>query len=230
MSAPEGTGDPKGERQFAGLPEGKLASTALPNLVFTELLTDIDDLAELKVTMHVFWTLARHPREYPGFTLAELQNDPLLRRSLSVVAGDSREMLAVALERAVARGTLLRIRGRGKDGEVTWLFVNSPRGRIAVDRLARGESGFVPTTGERAQPPEPSRPNIFALYEQNVGLVQPILAQELMEAEDTYPAEWIEEAFRIAAESNVRNWRYVRAILERWATEGRDDEADRRRS
>ncbi len=228
MSAPENAGDERQVRPFAGLPEGKLATTALPNLVFTELLADIDDLTELKVTLHVFWALVRYPRQYPGFTLHELQADPLLQRSLSVIAGDSQDVLTAALERAVARGTLLRIRGRGEEGEVTWFFLNSPEGRDAIDRLARGKDGFEPMVGEWAQPPAPSRPNIFALYEQNIGLVQPIIAQELMEAEDTYPAEWIEEAFRIAAENNVRKWRYIRAILERWATEGRDDEADRR--
>ena len=61
------------------------------------------------------------------------------------------------------------------------------------------------------------------LYEQNIGMLQPMIAEELQEAEQRYPREWIEEAFKIAAEANVRKWRYIRAILERWATEGRDD-------
>ncbi len=228
MSAPPDDDEGAEGRQFAGLPEGRLAATSLPNLVFTELVAGVDDLAELKVTLHIFWTLALHPRKHPGFALRELQGDPLVQHSLSVIAGDSQDTLDRALERAVVRGTLLRIRGRGKQGDVTWFFLNSPKGRAAVEGLARGEDDFEPMVGEQVQPPSQSRPSIFALYEQNVGLVQPILAQELMEAEDTYPAEWIEEAFRIAAEHNVRNWRYVRAILERWAAEGRGDEADRR--
>ena len=33
----------------------------------------------------------------------------------------------------------------------------------------------------------------------------------------------MEEAFRLAAERNVRHWRYVRAILQRWAAQGKDD-------
>jgi len=65
------------------------------------------------------------------------------------------------------------------------------------------------------------RPNIFNLYEQNMGMLQPLLAEELMEAEQAYPPEWIEEAFRIAVANNVRRWAYVRSILERWAREGR---------
>jgi DNA replication protein len=61
-----------------------------------------------------------------------------------------------------------------------------------------------------------------------------LIAQELEEAARTYPAEWIEEALRIAVSRNVRRWSYVRRILERWATEGREtgglDEAYWRRA
>jgi DnaD/phage-associated family protein len=74
------------------------------------------------------------------------------------------------------------------------------------------------------------------LYEQNIGLLQPLIADELRQAQRDYPEEWIEEAFRLAAEANARRWSYVRAILERWSTEGksdgtsrRDSETDRRR-
>lgn len=220
------SGDKRG-RSFAGLPGGRLATTALPNLLFTELLADADDLAELKVALHVFWTLAHHPRRFPGMRLGELRADPLLQHSLSVLGGDVKETLAAALDRVVARGALLRISGRWKGAEETWFFVNSAKGRDAVERLVRGESGFEPLAGESVEPAPPSRRSIFALYEQNVGLVQPIIAQELMEAEEMYPAEWIEDAFRIAAGRNVRNWRYIRAILQRWATEGKDDEETR---
>jgi DNA replication protein len=45
---------------------------------------------------------------------------------------------------------------------------------------------------------------------------------------------WIAEAVRIAVERNVRSWRYIAAILERWKKEGRgekkfSDENERRR-
>jgi DNA replication protein len=68
------------------------------------------------------------------------------------------------------------------------------------------------------------RPTVFTLYEQNVGLLQPIIAEELREAAEIYPADWLEDAFRLSAERNIRNWKYIRAILERWQREGRDDE------
>ncbi len=64
--------------------------------------------------------------------------------------------------------------------------------------------------------------NIFVLYEQNIGLIQSTIAEELKEADRLYPPEWIEEAFKIAATLNKRSWRYIARILERWASEGKD--------
>ena len=66
------------------------------------------------------------------------------------------------------------------------------------------------------------RLNIFQLYEQNVGLLQPLLAEELEEAARDFPATWIEQAFKIAVGRNVRHWRYIRSILDRWEREGKD--------
>jgi len=70
---------------------------------------------------------------------------------------------------------------------------------------------------------EKERLSIFDLYEQNIGLLQPLLAEELLEAERTYPESWIRDAFRIAVQSNARRWRYIASILERWARDGKDD-------
>lgn len=57
--------------------------------------------------------------------------------------------------------------------------------------------------------------DIFTLFPENIGALTPLLSDDLREAEDIYPAEWIEEAFRIAPTFSKRSWRYVCAILER---------------
>ena len=69
------------------------------------------------------------------------------------------------------------------------------------------------------------RPTIFVLYEQNIGLLTPMIADELRDAEQHFPAEWIADAFREAVLHNKRSWKYVLAILERWRTEGRGGHA-----
>ena len=74
------------------------------------------------------------------------------------------------------------------------------------------------------------KPSIFALYEQNIGLLTPMIAEELKEAEKLYPVSWIEEAFKEAVSLNKRNWRYIARILERWASEGKESGEFRRDS
>ena len=69
---------------------------------------------------------------------------------------------------------------------------------------------------------QPSAVNIFVLYEQNIGMITPMIAEELQEADKLYPPGWIEEAFKEAVTLNKRSWRYIARILERWASEGKD--------
>jgi len=80
-------------------------------------------------------------------------------------------------------------------------------------------------TADSRQPPAV---NIFALYEQNIGIITPMIAEELKEAEKLYPPQWIEEAFKEAVTLNKRSWRYIARILERWASEGKDSGEHRR--
>ncbi len=206
---------------FSGFPAGKLTFTPLPDLFFSELLPQIDNLAELKVTLHIFWLTHTKKGSLPYVTLCELLGDGVLLHGLRGLAPSPEEALREGLERAVVRGTLLHL--VGIQDEEHFYFVNSAQGRRAVEQVQLGEIELV-AGGVRAEPATPlERPNIFVLYEQNIGLLQPIIAEELQEAERTYPQEWIEEAFRIAVERNVRNWKYVRRILERWAAEGKDE-------
>lgn len=65
--------------------------------------------------------------------------------------------------------------------------------------------------------------NIFALYEGNIGILTPLIADTLEVAEKDYPPAWIEDVIKLAVENNKRNWRYCEAILKRWKVEGKDD-------
>ena len=207
-------------RVFPGFPSGRLRFTAVPDLFFTELLPAIDDLAELKLTLHLIWRLQRLERQPRHLALSELQADGPLLGSLDPQGERPQEALAEALARAVARGTLLRLEDP-ENGEA-WFFLNSEQGRQGFEQAQRGEVGLVGATPGEAPRVVVERPNIYQLYEQNIGLLQPLIADQLRDAEATYPQEWIEEAFRIAVEQNVRNWAYVRKILERWSREGKD--------
>jgi len=207
----------KSLKAFSGLPSGRVCMVSLPETVFAELVPLIDDLAELKVTLHILWRLAQQQRSLRYMRYEALLEDKVL---LSALGENPRGTLDSALERAVRRGTVLRaVVGSGGSNDVLFL-ANTAKGRAAAEAIGRGEWPEGLEVAEQA--------NIFALYHANVGVLTPLLADELREAETMYPAEWIEDAFRIAVSLNKRNWRYIRAILERWSSEGRGDEADQR--
>ncbi len=212
---------------FPGFPAGKVRTTPVPHQFFTELLPQIDHLGELKVTLYCFWRLALKEGKIRYLRQSEMQADDTLMRGLAEYKHDSPAALADALERAVARGTLLHIQVESASGSEDLYFVNTPKGRAAVDGITRGE--WRPT-GQDDTPVEVlmDRPNAFTLYEQNIGPLTPLIADELREAEATYPAEWIEEAIREAVKNNARSLKYVIAILENWKTQGREDRGQHR--
>jgi len=213
---------------FSGFP-GKTKFTPIPNLFFSAVLPQIDDLAELKVTLHILWAVYQK-RGYPRFvTYRELLGNHVLMKGLES-DGSPGELLQRSLDQAVSRGTLLRLTLE-RDGDVDDLyFVNTEADRRAVARIESGELNLGALVRREPCPASQERPNIFTLYEQNIGMLSPIVAEELKEAEKLYPASWIEDAFREAVDLNKRNWRYISSILKRWAAEGKDDGEHRRHS
>ena len=239
---------------FTGFPSGKNPYVPVPEAFFTVLLPEIVDMAELKVTLHLFWLLAQKRGDPRCVSERELLADRVLLQSMKR-KGDPRppeERISRGLEQAVARGTILRIYLKllsedGEQEEVTgWYFFNTARSRKVVRELQGGEvvpasmlsleeqvaqenavaipagSSAYASNHEAAHiQVQIERPNIFVLYEQNIGLLSPLIADDLKDAAAQYPAEWIEEAFRLAVQYNKRNWKYIRAILRRWETEGR---------
>jgi DnaD/phage-associated family protein len=194
----------------------------LPNLLFSEVLPHVESLAELKVTLHVIWAV-HQKKGFPRFvTLRELSRDGTLMAGLKGGGRAAEEVLGEGLALAVARGTLLHLTAELGGSVQELYFLNTAEGRQAVAKLRSGEIelGQVVLEGDE-KAAVPDQPSIFALYEQNVGLLTPLIAEELKEAEKVYPAGWIEDAFKQAVVYNKRSWHYIRRILERWAVEGR---------
>ena len=207
---------------FAGFPAGKLATTRLPNLFFSDLLPAVDNLAELKVILHLFWLIGRKQGALRYARLAELQGDQRLLDGLATGEVPGEEALRDGLERAVARGALLHMTVHRGETVEQWYMVNSASGREVMEKLRTGELDVMADIAEDVQL-QVERPTIFVLYEQNIGLLTPMIADELRDAEKHYPADWLADAFREAVTLNKRNWRYVLAILERWRREGKDE-------
>jgi DNA replication protein len=206
---------------FAGFPAGGRATT-VPSAFFSHVLPYIQHDAELRVTLYVFYALGRR-KGYPRFvTLNELRAESPLVATLG--EDGALDRLEDGLTLAVERGTLLTLDIERDGGAARLYLLNTPSGRRAVEQLKDGRIKLGRVLPPKQEAPSFERATIYQLYEENIGPLSPIVAQELHEAEDLYPLVWIEEALTEAALQNKRSWRYAAAILQRWATEGRKRE------
>ena len=185
--------------------------TQLPDSFFRQLLIEINDTGELKVTLYALWRMEH--MEGPFRAMSETDFDG---KELGLPEGEVRS----GLDKAVGHGSLLK----SEQGKDVFYFLNSPRGRAAAEAYANGNWHAAGRT--YSAPLE--RPNIFKLYEENIGPLTPMIADALKDAENTFSAGWIAEAIELAVKNNKRNWKYAEAILKRWKEEGRAEKQDRR--
>lgn len=191
--------------QFPGFTSSE-TFTQIPDS-WIRLTNEIDDIAELKVTLYAIWRIEHMEGNFRALSEAEFAAEALGLKIDEIQRG---------LGKALERGILLKSE---READVFY-FLNSPRGRLSVEAFAKGQikassSSYVP-----------SKSNVFKLYEENIGALTPLLADMLREAEREYPGAWFEEAFEIAVTRNVRNWKYVEAILRRWKENGKDERRD----
>ena len=211
-------------KNFKGFNEKKTHQIPVPEIFFNQLLRDIDNLAELKLTLHLFGQLDKMEGKFRFFRHSDLVENEDLLSSLRETSRPGKSILEEALEMAIERGTLLKADLEIENQPETLYFLNSPRGRAAVRAIQNGQwqLSHLAAIGS-----EEDGPNIFQLYEENIGPLTPLIAETLGEAQDSYPPDWIEDAVQIAVKNNKRTWRYVSAILERWQREGRHDKKEK---
>jgi DNA replication protein len=180
--------------------------TQIPDSLI-RLINEIDDIAELKVTLFTIHRIEHIEGNFRALCETDFESESL---------GLSGEEILCGLEKAVERGTLLKAEYEAS----IFYFLNSPRGRLAAEAFAKGQ------WRDAAWAYVPNKSNVFKLYEENIGPLTPLLADMLREAEKNYPGAWFDEAFEIAVSRNVRNWKYIEAILSRWKENGKDERRD----
>jgi DNA replication protein len=209
--------------QFSGFP-ARMEFTSIPNYFLNVLLPEIDDIQELRTTLHVLAALYRKKGQPRFVSYHELLGNDGLVRSLRGGSGAPEEALRRALQAASQRGIFIHI-VLDSDGSAEDIYLlNTESDRKAAARIESGEvklSGLKAVARPGAELEEP--PDIFTLYEQNIGMLTPLIADELKEAEKLYPESWLRDAIKEAVALNKRNIRYIMRILERWSTEGKTD-------
>ena len=211
------------ERAFTGFPV-RVQATPIPNVFFSDLLPRLaHDAVALGVTLYAFNALHRK-KGFPRYlTAADLISEPALLSYLMNLDIDERG-IDHGLREAAEIGILLSLSVERGGEHIDLYFLNTPADRRGLEAARAGSIDLGRVAAREALPASMARSNVFALYEQLVGTLSPLVSEELSEAERLYPQEWLERAFREAAAQNVRSWRYVSRILERWSIEGADHE------
>jgi DNA replication protein len=195
-------------KPFKGFTDSE-SFTELPDTFFHQLLKQIENAEELKVTLYFLWRVQHMDGPFRALREEDFDAGEL---------GLSQSEIRSGIENAVKRGTILRVEHKAQ----VLYFLNSPRGRAGANAFLHGEHTVAGTAHAF------ERPNIFRLYEENIGPLTPLIADALKDAEETYSAEWIAETIDLAVRNNKRSWRYCEAILKRWKEEGRGEKQDRR--
>lgn len=68
---------------------------------------------------------------------------------------------------------------------------------------------------------------VFTLYEQEIGMMSKLIADQVDDAITEFGAEGVKEAIGIASNSNVRKWSYIDGVLKRWRANGKQDKRNK---
>ena len=193
--------------------------TPVPDPLLGDVLQSIDSLAELKCILRALWHIHRKKGALRCVTLGELRADPVLQGTLDP------EEIEEAMNAGARRGIFARASVTTERGRTTLFVLNQEAQRAALRRAVAGKTGLQEVTDDATAEPSATskRPNVFAVYEQEIGMITPLIAEELKAAESEYSQGWIEDAIREAARNGKRSWNYTRAILRRWEREGKSD-------
>lgn len=199
------------KQPFDGYPEN-FEFCGIPKPFFSRLMPLINDLEELKTTLLFFKLLfskKRHPRFVTDLEIAAEIDGQL-----------NREQVRQAMSKASGHNNVLEL---DADSGVKLYLLNDSAGRKLAGLIEHGEIQLPEIVHAVRHVPTPEVPDVFSLYEQNIGLITPIIADELKAALNTYSEIWIRDAITEAVRLNKHNWRYISKILDNWAAQGKND-------
>ncbi len=202
----------------------------IPVSFLNDVAPSITSIEELQVSLAAFRLLDAAGGFQEPLAEKSILRDRTLRSALRVDgsprAPDAR--IAKGVELAIARGLLVRLVSVESRKRATFYYLNTPENRSSIRLMETGQLAAPRVLWPDEHPPSITidRPNAFRLYEQNIGPLTPLIADQISRAIEEYPDDWIEDALSEAVAYNRRSWRYVTRILENWQAFGRQDKSE----
>ena len=179
---------------FKGFPRS-VRYLPVPAPMFGPLLEQIKDASGFIITLRIIWMLQQKKGRLRYVSSEEVFGDKILSNALG-----SKEAIQNSINMVVKGGILLQIR---RENASDAFMLNSESYRETASDI-----GSIYESNDQPADPweiENTPREIYSLYEQNIGILTPIMSEKLTEAESKYPAERIKEAVGIAVEQNRRS-------------------------
>ena len=179
--------------------------TPVPRVFITDIVKQIKDADEISILLQAFNILYQKPNGSKFFKADD-------------ISFEDSERIRVSLDKGVGFGLFISMTN---ESDTIYILNNSNGKRLADDLKKNGYTTSELVIDDFSEPD--IKPTIYVLYENNIGRLTPIIVEELKMASEEYPESWINEAFKEAVSLNKRNWKYIKAILQNWQTEGKKD-------
>jgi DnaD/phage-associated family protein len=201
---------------------GSGATICIPRTYFDDRLAQATTYDELQVLLATIRLLAESANDSGEIEEESIMRDTQLNAVLSTTATSqsSTSRIIRALNQAVIRGALLRLSVLTK-GRQRIVYQLADRDVPISDSAEIDETAFdgdatLPSSLHDAQ-----AASVYAAYEDNIGMLTPLVADQIRLALELYPASWIHEAIGEAVAYNRRQWRYIQRVLQNWSADGR---------
>ncbi len=187
-------------------------TTRVPNLVLGRVLAEVENSVTLKLILRAIWLLERQ-RGFPRYISTEdLRRDRVVSRLIR----DESE-LAECLNSAKAHGVLIEVSVSGNK----CLMLNTESAeRASFDAIALTETPENDPDGWDSPTTSVLPPDAFRAYEENIGVLSPMIRENILSSLEDFTDEDITHAIRIAVENESRSWSFVAGVLRRWLRDG----------
>ena len=196
-----------------------------PVQLFTEILPRLHNESQLRATLYTWYAIMSKGSGQRYVYLSQLLTDPVLLSWFTHLGG--KNGIQRGLDQSCREGIFLQLQ-IGEDDKI--LAPNDESGaRLITDMKSESVTHH---NQSRDSSPETNYErtvvsNVVEKYENEIGMLTPVIADMIAIGEQMYPTTWIREALDIAAQSNARSWKYVAAILARWKNEGKNNDNEK---
>ena len=169
----------------------------VPSKIVDHIINDGIPFSETKILLRVLKILGT--TENTKIDASRLIKDPIINDFLVKTGNTSLEYLKNSLRCSL------------KSKLITFEDIGTNQAQLVFQTSDPQESNVSYTT---------SNETLFEFFEKNISQLTPTLVDNINRSLAVHSKKNVKLAIMIAAKSNVRNWNYISAILNRWEKEG----------